>query len=302
MTQPPIRLLEGTDASAAERALLEAGRSVPAVRYDVAAGTAKFQAALQGVATAAPAATTTMLAKTATLTKLAVVLVPTLGAVAAYYAMRPAPQPIASTAQAVAVAPAVVESAAPEGLPTAASTPTLERAPQRPIDPGPAQAKPARAPIVRRETASHGTPRRNTISPRTNDMPTPQVSGSPVGAETAATTEVEAPAEELAAPEEPTPAPREEPTPAVAADSINELRGIASARSLIERDPAAALVILQRLSRVHPNGYFVEERAALTVLALAASDDEEAARKQAAKFLKTYPASPFADRVRHAVR
>ncbi len=296
MTEPPIRLLEGTEASAAERALLEAGRSVPVVHYDVTAGAAKLHAALQAAAGAgAPVATTTTaLAKTATLTKLAVVLVPTLGAAAAYYAMRATPAPIAPAgdAEIAAVAPTIETPQPPTG-------PTVEVAPHTTRD---HEIAPTHEPIrtehgrsSRRATRS--TPRRSTVMTR-NEQSAAPASVAVEPARTPAPTATPEPIEEEA---ELTPAPQA-PAPVEPPDSINELRGIASARALIDRDPAAALGILQRLARVHPQGYFVEERAALMVLALAATDDEDAARKHAARFLKAYPTSPFADRVRNAVR
>lgn len=299
MTRPPIRLLEGTEASAAERALLEAGRSVPVVRYDVAAGAAKLQAALQGASTAAPA-TTTALAKTATLSKLAVLLVPTLGAVAAYYVMRSEPQHADHARVPVMVEPpseantpsrtTAVVDVAPHTAATEDSE--IEDAPATPRD----GVKVERTRAMRR--AAHAPSSTSNITTQAHETVT---AAAPTAA-MAVPHEAEPldEPEEVAALEEPS--KPEAPAPTVAPDSINELRGIAAARALIERDPAQALAILQRLSRVHPQGYFVEERAALTVLALSGSDNEDEARKHAARFLKTYPTSPFADRVRNAVR
>lgn len=298
MTRPPIRLLEGTEASAAERALLEAGRSVPAVHYDVAAGAAKFQAALQVAATAAPVTTTTALVKTATLSKLALVLVPTLGAVAAYYVMRNEAPAIGRAA-----APTVVEPSREVVVPPSGST-SIDVAPHTAATGNDAPTttsdatKPERTRSTRRAAHATSSPRRSSVTTHSHDSVT---TTTPAAAfEVADQAHPVAPEDEAEAPDAP-PAP-EAPTPTVAVDSINELRGIATARALIERDPAAALVILQRLSRAHPQGYFVEERAALTVLALAGKEDEEEARRHAARFLKTYPTSPFADRVRNAVR
>jgi hypothetical protein len=85
-----------------------------------------------------------------------------------------------------------------------------------------------------------------------------------------------------------------------APQQVDELRAIARARVLVGRDPGAALALLQRVAREHPRGFFVEERRALTVLALAALDRDEAA-PHAADFLRDYPRSPHAARVRAAV-
>lgn len=301
MTRPPIRLLESADLSAAERALLEAGRTVPAVHYDITAGAAKFQASLQGLPPGASPATgtTTALAKTAALTKFAVVLVPTLGAVAAYYAMRAEPRPVEPTR-----APTVVEQPI-ETIPAPVAMPDAEAAPP----PAPMRNV---APVVRAapRVAIKAEPTRSpsrAAPPSSVRNSAHDTAATSTSSATAVAATPSAQAEKAVAPE-PTPEPPatpetpEAPTPAATADSINELRGIASARALIDRDPAAALVILQRLSRAHPQGYFVEERAALTVLALAADDKEDDARKHAARFLRAYPTSPFADRVRNAVR
>jgi hypothetical protein len=85
-------------------------------------------------------------------------------------------------------------------------------------------------------------------------------------------------------------------------DSLAELRSIAVARSLVDRDPEAALGVLDRLRREHPRGYFVEERQALTVLALAQAGRTSEARRQAAAFLLAYPNGPYSERVRAVQR
>jgi hypothetical protein len=81
-------------------------------------------------------------------------------------------------------------------------------------------------------------------------------------------------------------------------DSIDELRAIAQARRLLSREPQAALALLERLTRAHPKGYFVEEREALRVLALSAAGRNDQAERYAESFLLAYPHSPFADRIR----
>lgn len=86
-----------------------------------------------------------------------------------------------------------------------------------------------------------------------------------------------------------------------AEDSVDELRGIARARLLLRSDPHAALILLAELAHAHPHGYFVEERSALAILALVATGDSSQAEQRATAFLKTYPKSPYVDRVRAAV-
>jgi outer membrane protein assembly factor BamD (BamD/ComL family) len=89
------------------------------------------------------------------------------------------------------------------------------------------------------------------------------------------------------------------PSPAQAPnDSLGELRAIAAARNLVDRDPDAALAALEAIRRDHPNGYFVEERQALTILALAGAGKTAAARTQAADFLRAHPNGPYSDRMR----
>ena len=125
----------------------------------------------------------------------------------------------------------------------------------------------------------------------------------PEGAEAARSQPAAAPsaAPSLAStlPPEPPPAREAEAQhPAEANDSLGELRAIAVARSLLDSDPQAALGVLEKLRHDHPKGYFVEERRALTVLALAGAGQEAAARQQAAAFLRVFPNGPFSDRVR----
>jgi hypothetical protein len=74
------------------------------------------------------------------------------------------------------------------------------------------------------------------------------------------------------------------------------------AKDLLERDPNGALQVLDDLRRNHPRGYFVEERQALTVLALAGAGQTATARREAQAFLRLFPNGPFSDRVRAVLR
>lgn len=305
MNEPPIRLLESSDLTSAERALLDAGRSVVPVHYDALVGAAKLQATLASLPGSAVATTTA--AKTLTAIKLSVLVIPMLGA-AAYYATRANPEVTSVSAEpsALEVVPSVD---APVVTPTrsdaaardvSADAPDSPRAPRRtPV------ARPAS--ILSTPSVRAGVP---ASTPRTRsrtavEAPTPSqahvvATPSPVQPPT----EVEAPP----VPEAPQEATTEEApqeavvAPAPVSESINELRGIAQARALLERDPGTALSLLQRLGREHPKGYFVEERLALTVIALARTGAADPARAQAIRFLRSYPKSPFADRVRAAVQ
>jgi hypothetical protein len=103
-----------------------------------------------------------------------------------------------------------------------------------------------------------------------------------------------------------TPAPREESaeraraatSAAPPSDTVREMQGIVRARSLLQTDPAAALVALDAVRRAYPRGFFVEERRALTIFALRRAGNLSAAKAQAASFLKRYPDGPFTDKVR----
>jgi hypothetical protein len=100
----------------------------------------------------------------------------------------------------------------------------------------------------------------------------------------------------------PKPAPPDASAPAAEAPrASDELHDVARARSLLRSDPPAALELLNRVAREHPHGYFVEERSALTILALLGANRRDLAESRAASFLQAYPNSPFADRVRAAV-
>jgi hypothetical protein len=70
---------------------------------------------------------------------------------------------------------------------------------------------------------------------------------------------------------------------------------------LARQQPHAAVELLERLARLHPRGYFVEEREALYVIALVEDGQQERASPLAAAFLRKHPASPLADGVRNAV-
>jgi hypothetical protein len=96
--------------------------------------------------------------------------------------------------------------------------------------------------------------------------------------------------------------PEAAPSSPVQADSLSELRAIAVARNLVDRDPEAALAALDKVRHDFPRGYFVEERQALTVLALSGAGRTSAARDQAAAFLRAHPDGPFSDRVRAILR
>jgi hypothetical protein len=69
-------------------------------------------------------------------------------------------------------------------------------------------------------------------------------------------------------------------------------------RALQGGDPGACLAILDRMAARYPSGALGEERGALRVLALCGSGRREEARALGAAFLRRYPASVHAARVR----
>ena len=63
-------------------------------------------------------------------------------------------------------------------------------------------------------------------------------------------------------------------------------------------DPGGALAMLEAARARFPRGVLLQERQVLTIEALAASGDRARASRQARGFLRQFPASPLASRVR----
>jgi hypothetical protein len=81
-----------------------------------------------------------------------------------------------------------------------------------------------------------------------------------------------------------------------------EIALVAQARALLETQPAETLALLERArAEIHP-GVLGEEREALMVLALHRLDRTAEARTRGQLFLRQHPESPFAERVRAAIR
>ncbi|MBN9162876.1 MAG: hypothetical protein J0I07_18065 [Myxococcales bacterium] len=96
-------------------------------------------------------------------------------------------------------------------------------------------------------------------------------------------------------------APRATTTPRPAAlddDALREeLEQIRQIRSLLDRDPAAALALSVDGQRRFSNGHLVEEREGLSVIALARLGRRDAARTKARAFASRYPKSTLVDRI-----
>lgn len=320
---PPIRLLDDPESSAEERALLHAGASP--VDYDVGAGLARFRAAtlaltattaVHGSSTTASAGTSGVRATTSLVGKASLKLLASLvgagvavGSVVALRTNAPGTTGSATTTPAVA---RDMRAARPDE-PVAEPQAFAEERVESPIVESPRAARPA--PAARRAARNPGAKAvRSAVEPtpvylaaEEERAPEPE----PVPAQAPAPVAAEAPATPVR--REPiSPAPAERPaqltlpspesaSPAPSA-AVAEMQGIARARALLASDPSAALDTLEKLRREHPNGIFVEERRALTVLALARTGNRAAAREQGAAFLRRYPNGPFTDRVGAAIR
>ncbi len=307
MSHEPIRLLEGPEASDLERSLLEAARSTAPVEYDLAAGAARFRTQLAALAAAgavtAGASSGVALRGKALLAKVAfkVVLGVAMGGVFAGAGVV-AGMHMARTAGPNESAPSPPKTdALPRPEPRTALAPVPAASSAEPALAPPAVAPAAASPDARGQGTAHAAhegrrPRPSTTSPSTvspasgdavDGVPESVLAPGPV-----------VPSAAASAPPAPQVAQPPQPLPQKPAELLNEVRAVALARSLVERDPDAALDLLDKTRREHPTGYFVEERQALTVLALARSGRQAAAREQAAAFLRTYPNGPFSDRVR----
>ena len=326
MSSEPVRLLEGSDASDAERSLLRAGRSSAPVDYDVAAGAARFRAQLAVLAAAgavtagAGAAGGGLVVRAkALLTKLAFKVVLGLmaggvfagaGMVAGMHLARTsdrgaAPAPPRSDPGVTASPTAqVVSSASPTPPPVASGAAPPPSAAPAVVAP---DARPSGAATrALRETTRHasGAPVHGlgSVSGEPRDAVDALAASSVVQSPVAASAAEPAPqgTQPPRPPQPPAPPAAQAPEPPVSTkpDLSSEVRAVALARSLVERDPEAALDLLEKTRREHPTGYFVEERQALTVVALSRSGHQAAAREQAAAFLRAYPNGPFSDRVR----
>ena len=92
-----------------------------------------------------------------------------------------------------------------------------------------------------------------------------------------------------------------EPSPTAGAPSLGESQRVARARALLRAGRASdAFEVLQALARDEPNGLLGQEREALSIQALAALGQRDAARQRAAVFATRYPNSPHLTTVQRA--
>jgi hypothetical protein len=219
------------------------------------------------------------------------------GAVA-YWATKPAPQPVAAvlsarTLEQKAPVPSDLRSAVlvPESSPVATSQSPIETPPR-----GALAIIPKSAPRMNEPAAARTTP---TLS-QVNDS-TATLAVSPVSEVTTAV----APDSPLPAARENAPVPVEGTAPsttAVLAPPTTleaETRLVrAGVSALHAGDAARALALFDEHARTFPDGALAEERAAERVIALASLHRCEQARTAAAAFLREHPHSPLAGRVR----
>lgn len=323
MTFDPIRLLEQHDVSDTERSLLEAAQTGAAVEYDVVAGAARFRANLAGLAASGAAVGAVkgptalgakgLIAKLAFKVLIGLAASTTMVGAGIVIGMRlgDRPDPSRSPPSAVVVGAPATRSAV-ANVAAGPMVTSIVAAPSAPeispsAVPGPADREVTRASAAASiRTAAVGSTNKarspgrfaSSTEPDGDGQVAMRPSGGPVVARPAVvastgTGETATSRLEVVALPEAAEANRTE-----GSDSLGELRLIAVARNLIERDPDAALSALERIRRSYPNGYFVEERQALTVIALARANQTPTARQQAASFLRTYPNGPFSDRIR----
>lgn len=92
---------------------------------------------------------------------------------------------------------------------------------------------------------------------------------------------------------QPEPAPEAPAQDAPAKSSRREIAQLIRIRSLLARDPAAALRLAERSEREFPGGLLSEERRALAIVALARTGARESAAIKARDYLARYPQSPM---------
>jgi hypothetical protein len=118
-------------------------------------------------------------------------------------------------------------------------------------------------------------------------------------AERAQAPEAALPAEPAPAPAAEAPAPKADPRAASSGALTAELGVLDMARSkLAAGDARGALAVLDEYSRTYPRGRLDLEAQVLRIDALAKAGDTQAAKKRAEAFLKRYPKSVLASRVR----
>jgi hypothetical protein len=96
-------------------------------------------------------------------------------------------------------------------------------------------------------------------------------------------------------------APPESAPRAQAPDDLAEMQQVATAEHLLERSPERALALVRQGDRHFARGYFQQERAYIAIMALIGLGRIDEARTRAASFAKQFPALPYGARIRSAL-
>jgi hypothetical protein len=315
-------------ADEAAEALLEAGRSQPALNYDVELGLARHQHWIHRGAPmpewASASAGTAVVAPVVIKTLVSALLIGGLG-VAAWHA-RGRPQPSATAVQQSSPGAEPRRAVPPNDRDVAASE--AWRAPKPILAPLPDQRLPSDQPV--RRTVRAATPdRRTTRVQRAHEEPVsaraasaPAVPRAETADATPARVEPAAPAtteptedvsgeratrREVAAAPERKPisaARRARPDPRPQAhvpDDLAEMQQVATAEQLLERSPERALALVRKGDQRFARGYFQQERAYIAIMALIRLGRIDEARARAESFAKQFPALPYGARIRSAL-
>jgi hypothetical protein len=185
--------------------------------------------------------------------------------------------------------------------PAAASEPEVAAVDARPLpvpDPGPVAEEPVRRAAPDKRTTRPRRARSEPLAARPSA--TPAESAAPAAA--AASVE---PATRVAP--EPVPSsaehrPRPEPAPqAQGPDDLVEMQQVAAAEQLLARSPERALALVRQGDARFARGYFQQERAYITIMALIRLGRVEEARTRAASFARRFPELPYGARIRSAL-
>lgn len=84
-------------------------------------------------------------------------------------------------------------------------------------------------------------------------------------------------------------------------DDLIEMQQVATAEQLLERSPARALTLVRQGDQRFAQGYFQQERAYIAIMALIRLGRVDEARARAASFAKQFPALPYGTRIRSAL-
>jgi hypothetical protein len=152
-----------------------------------------------------------------------------------------------------------------------------------------------RAPAPADPRAAHALAPSAAHAPALSDAaaaePSPSARAAPADVEAPPSTEPAAPATPAEAPA------RKAPSPA-AAPHADEVAHLARARALAASDPGAALRLADEGHRTFARGILYPEREALAIDCLRRGGRAGEARARAQRFVKRFPRSPFAERMR----